>query len=65
MEPSFILLLIVVCWTLLLVTEFVTVCYLWPSLTYCAMTDGRVVELMNTVLASALAYAAGKTNRRG
>jgi hypothetical protein len=54
----------VITWLLLMCAEFLTVCLVWPS-THpgCAENAGRFNELLGTILASVLAFAAGRSTK--
>jgi hypothetical protein len=44
-----------------LIMEYVTACIAWPSLA--CPQEGRVVDLVTAVLASAMAFAAGRISK--
>ncbi len=56
---SFLLVACVIGWLLLMGAIFLGTCLVWPT-TLC-QTEGRFGELMQTILASALAYGAGRS----
>jgi hypothetical protein len=60
-QASFWLVAAVVGWLLVIASGFLGACVLWRFDPTCA--SGKYSELLNTILASVLAFAAGRTSK--